>query len=34
MLNLNKEGMKQMHVLSKGLSYPVAVTVYGAELQI
>lgn len=33
MLNINKEGMKELHVLSEGLSYPVAVTVYGAELQ-
>lgn len=28
MLNINKEGMKELHVLSEGLSYPVAVTVY------
>lgn len=33
MLNFNKEGMIELHVLSKGLRYPVAVTVYGAELQ-
>lgn len=28
MLNFNKEGMKELHVLSKGLSYPVVVSVY------
>ena len=28
MLNFNKEGMKELHVLSKGLSCPVVVSVY------
>ena len=28
MLNFNKEGLKELHVLSKGLSCPVVVSVY------
>lgn len=28
MLNFNKERMKELHVLAKGLSYPVVVSVY------
>ena len=28
MLNFTKEGMKQLHILSEGINFPVAIPVY------
>lgn len=28
MFNFNKEGMKELHILSEGINFPVAIPIY------